>query len=63
VREFLSRHGIPFRERVVDQEAEALWELQARTGMPATPVIIVGEEVVVVGFDQGRLETLLGLGK
>lgn len=62
MKEFLSRHGIPFRERVVDQEAEALWELQARTGMRATPVIIMGEKVVV-GFDRGRLEALLGLGK
>ncbi|MBI2177681.1 MAG: glutaredoxin family protein [Candidatus Tectomicrobia bacterium] len=62
MKEFLSRHGIPFRERVVDQDAEALWELQARTGMRATPVIIMGEKVVV-GFDRGRLEALLGLGK
>lgn len=46
----------------MDQEAEALWELQARTGMRATPVILIGEKVVV-GFDRGRLEALLGLGK
>ncbi|MEK6710155.1 MAG: glutaredoxin family protein [Nitrospinota bacterium] len=62
MKEFLSRHGIPFRERMVDQDSQAMQELQQRTGRKATPVILVGEEVVV-GFDRGRLEALLGTGK
>ena len=32
----------------------------ARTGRMAVPVIVVGDEVVV-GFDRGKLQRLLGL--
>lgn len=46
----------------MDQDSQAMQELQQRTGRKATPVILVGEEVVV-GFDRGRLEALLGTGK
>jgi len=34
--------------------------LIAKTGRMAVPVIVVGEEVVV-GFDRGRLQRLLGV--
>lgn len=46
----------------MDQDPGAMRELQERTGRQATPVILVGEEVVV-GFDRGRLTALLGAGK
>ena len=36
-------------------------ELIARTGRMAVPVITVDDEVVVVGFDRGRLKRLLGI--
>ena len=41
-----------------DHEARA--ELVRRTGQMAVPVILVDEEVVV-GFDKGRLQQLLGI--
>ena len=47
---------------MVDQDPEAMRELQERTGRRATPVILIGEEVVV-GFDRGRLTALLAIGK
>jgi glutaredoxin 3 len=44
----------------VAEDATARDELVARTGRMAVPVITVDEEVVV-GFDRGRLQRLLGL--
>lgn len=41
-----------------DEAARA--QLLARTGRMAVPVIIVGDEIVV-GFDRGKLQRLLGL--
>jgi glutaredoxin len=35
-------------------------ELMARTGRMAVPVIMVDEEVII-GFDRGRLQRLLGI--
>ena len=42
------------------EDQEAREELVRRTGQMAVPVILVDEEVVV-GFDRGRLERLLGI--
>ena len=58
-KEFLSEKAIAFEERDVTKDPAALDELQKRRLM-TTPVILVDDEVVV-GFDQKKLETLLGL--
>jgi len=58
-KELLSHKGIPFTARNIRQEPAALAELR-RLGARATPVTIIGDEVVV-GFDRGRLERLLGV--
>ncbi|MEE9147759.1 MAG: glutaredoxin domain-containing protein [Candidatus Tectomicrobia bacterium] len=58
MKEFLSDHGIAFTDRNVAEDAEARDTLLAITGQPATPVVVVGDEVVV-GFDRGRLQRLL----
>ncbi len=60
MKEFLSAHGIAFLDRDVSRDPEALEALLATTGQRATPVIVVGSEVVV-GFDRGRLQRLLNL--
>jgi glutaredoxin len=60
VKEFLSAHGVDFSARDVAHDPEALADLQATTGRQATPVIMIGDEVVV-GFDRGRLQRLLNL--
>ena len=46
-------------KNVAEDEA-ARQELIAKTGRMAVPVILVDEEVVV-GFDRGKLQTLLGI--
>jgi len=60
VKEFLSDHGIAFTDYNVAEEPAALETLLATTGRRATPVVVVGDEVVV-GFDRGRLQRLLRL--
>ena len=58
VKEFLSQKGIPFVERDVVRDPEALEEL-SRLGYMTTPVTVIDGQVVV-GFDRKRLEALLG---
>jgi glutaredoxin 3 len=60
VKEFLSSHGIEFTAKKVADDTAAREELIARTGRMAVPVITVDDEVVV-GFDRGRLQRLLGV--
>jgi glutaredoxin 3 len=59
-KEFLSSHGIAFTAKNVAEDARARGELVDRTGRMAVPVIVVDDEVVV-GFDRGRLQRLLGI--
>lgn len=51
---------MPFEAKNVAEDESARAELIGRTGRMAVPVIVVGDEVVV-GFDRGKLERLLGL--
>ena len=60
MKEFLSAHGVDFSALDVAQDPKALADLHAVTGRQATPVIMVGDEVVI-GFDRGRLQRLLNL--
>lgn len=59
-KEFLSSKGVPFKDVNVLEDQEAREELVRRTGQMAVPVIFVDDEVVV-GFDKGRLQRLLGI--
>ncbi len=58
-KEFLSQKAITFEEKDVSKDPAALEELQERRLM-TTPVTLIDGEVVV-GFDQKKLEELLGL--
>ncbi len=60
MKEFLSHHNVSFTDRNVAEDPNALRELTEKTGRRATPVIIVDGDVIV-GFDRGKLERLLGL--
>jgi len=58
VKEFLSQRGVEFTERNVAEDESALAELE-KLGVMTTPVTVIDDEVVI-GFDQARLEQLLG---
>ena len=60
MKEFLSHHKVPYRDRNVAEDPAAMEDLVQKIGRRATPVIVVDGEVIV-GFDRGRLERLLGL--
>ncbi len=49
-----------FVAKNIAEDAAARDELIARTGRMAVPVITVDDEVVV-GYDRGRLQRLLGI--
>jgi glutaredoxin len=51
---------VTFSARNVAEDAGAREELIAKTGRMAVPVITVGDDVIV-GFDRGRLQRLLGI--
>jgi glutaredoxin 3 len=57
VKEYLSQKGITYVERDVTQDERAVDELAALNAF-TTPVVKVGEEVVI-GFDRRKLDTLL----
>ena len=60
MKEFLSDHEIAFTDRNVAEDPAALEALRSTTGKQATPVVVIGDDVVV-GFDRGRLQRLLHL--
>jgi glutaredoxin len=57
VKEFLSQRDIPFIERDIAADEQAMDELTA-LGYFTTPVVRIDDEIVV-GFDRARLESLL----
>ena len=57
MKEFLSRAGVTFTVRNVDEDHVAFEEL-ARLGILSIPVTIIGE-VVVRGYDEKRLREAL----
>ena len=58
-KEFLSQKGIPFTDKNIREDPNALAELE-KLGYRATPVTVIDGEVVV-GFDRGKIERLVGL--
>ncbi len=57
MKEFLSRKGVPFVEKDVQADWDAMRELLDLEVM-STPATVIGGQVVV-GFDRKRLEALL----
>ena len=59
--EFLREKGVNFAIRnIADNDEGAIDELE-RLGTMTTPVTVIGETEVVVGFDRKKLEQSLGL--
>ncbi len=57
VKELLSQRGVPFIERDVSQDEQALGELE-KLGVMTTPVTVIDDEIVI-GFDRAKLEQWL----
>ncbi len=57
-KEFLSRRSVPYVEKPVDIDRDALTEMVRKSGQSGVPVIELNGEIIV-GFDQARLERLI----
>ncbi len=62
VKDYLRKNGISFREVDVSRDLDAGRQLAARTGQRGVPQTDVDGQFVV-GFDQQRLDQLLGLSR
>lgn len=59
VKKYLQDKGIQFVNYNVAEDEEARAQMLEKTGRMAVPVILVDDEVIV-GFDKGKLDKLLG---
>lgn len=57
-KEFLSKKNIAFNEVDVSLDSAGRKEMIDKSGQMGVPVIIIDNEIIV-GFDQGKLEELL----
>jgi glutaredoxin 3 len=57
---YLRTQGVPFREVDVSRDPAAARNLVRRTGQMGVPVIEIDGRLIV-GFDQARIESALGL--
>ena len=64
-KDWLKKNKIKFKEIDVAEDEKGREEMIEKSGQMGVPVILVvkddGSEEVVVGFDQGKLKTALGL--
>lgn len=59
-KEFLKEKGIGYTEHNVASDLEKRQEMIQRSGQMGVPVIFVGDEMII-GFDQERLASTLGI--
>ena len=59
-KELFKEHNIPYTEYNVATDAEKRNELIERSGQMGVPVITIDNEVII-GFDEERIRTLLGI--
>ena len=59
-KELFQEHNIEYTEYNVAQDAEKRNELIERTGQMGVPVITIDNEVII-GFDEERIRSLLGI--
>lgn len=60
VKDYLKSKNIPFEDIDVADDVEKAKEMVKKSGQTGVPVITVDDEVVI-GFDQNKLNKLLGL--
>lgn len=60
-KDFFSAHNIPFTDYNVGVDTAKRAEAVQKSGQMGVPVIVVDGKDVVVGFDQDRLSSLLGI--
>lgn len=59
-KEFLKEKGIAYTEHNVASDLEKRQEMIQRSGQMGVPVIFIGDDMII-GFDQERLASTLGI--
>ena len=57
-KDYLSQKGIPYTDINVAEDTDKAKEMIQKSGQMGVPVIVVDDEVIV-GFNQGKLDELL----
>jgi hypothetical protein len=65
LKDYLVQKNITYTEKMVDADDKAREEMMAISGgflgVPFTVVVKDGTQETVIGFDKGKLDTLLGI--
>lgn len=59
-KDFLKEKGIAYTEHNVASDLEKRQEMVQRSGQMGVPVIFIGDDMII-GFDQGRIASALGV--
>lgn len=59
-KEFFKENNVEYTEHDVAADQEKAQEMVTRSGQMGVPVIFIGDDMVI-GFDEGRVRTLLGM--
>jgi glutaredoxin 3 len=59
-KEFFKEEGIDFENIDVSQDRAAADEMVEKSGQMGVPVIIIGENEPIVGFDKEKIQGLIG---
>ncbi len=59
-KEFFTENNVAYTEHDVAADQEKAREMVTRSGQMGVPVILIDDEMVI-GFDEGRIRSLLGL--
>ena len=59
VKEYLSQKGVAYEEKNVVEDHAVAREMIEKSKQMGVPVVIIGDEILV-GFNQPRLDELLG---
>ena len=60
VKEYLGEKNIPFTDHNVATDLEKRQEMVQKSGQMGVPVIFIGDDMVI-GFNQERIDQLLGI--
>jgi glutaredoxin-like YruB-family protein len=60
VKDYLSEKNIPFTDYNVATDLEKRQEMVQKSGQMGVPVIFIGDEMVI-GFNQEKIDSLLGI--
>lgn len=60
-KDFFANNNVSYEEFDVMSDVSKRQEMIEKSGQMGVPVIIVGDDELMIGFDEGHLKSLLGL--